>query len=239
MKKLYIFLTSILFAFSALANNKLPQTGIASYYGDRANHRLTACYDRYCKDSFTAAHRTLPFGTYLKVVNLKNNKSVIVRINDRGPRGRHRIIDLSGAAATVLGMRGAGLAKVTINRATNEEIIDFQTRIVDSINAAKALLIDSCNVITVNPTMPPAFALSNSNAESFKIQGGAFHTKKSANKIKKYLEDNNVNPVVIKYKRTRRHKFYKVMIGPVNSDEKENALKVLKKKRIKGLVIRE
>ena len=87
------------------------QTGKASYY--KSGHR-TANGERFDPHGYTAAHRTLPFGTKVLVTNLKTGKSVIVRINDRGPFIKSRIIDVSYGAAKVLGMTGAGVATVKI-----------------------------------------------------------------------------------------------------------------------------
>jgi rare lipoprotein A len=88
-------------------------TGIASYYAQKFEGRRTANGERYHGKYFTAAHRTLPFGTLLKVTNPKNGKWVIVRVNDRGPHNRKRKIDLSYRAAKHLGITGKqGLAKV-------------------------------------------------------------------------------------------------------------------------------
>lgn len=90
-------------------------TGIASYYANKFEGRRTANGERYRKKYFTAAHRTLPFGTLLKVTNPKNHKWVIVRVNDRGPYNKKRKIDLSYRAAKHLGItRGKGIAKVYI-----------------------------------------------------------------------------------------------------------------------------
>ena len=90
-------------------------TGVASYYANKFEGRRTANGERYRKKYFTAAHRTLPFGTLLKVTNPKNHKWVIVRVNDRGPYNRKRMIDLSYRAAKHLGLtKGKGLAKVYI-----------------------------------------------------------------------------------------------------------------------------
>jgi len=92
------------------------QEGTASYYGQALHGRHTASGERYSKYKLTAAHRTLAFGTRVKITNLKNGKSVIVRINDRGPSSKKRIIDISTAAAKKLGMIRAGTAKVRIER---------------------------------------------------------------------------------------------------------------------------
>jgi len=90
------------------------QVGIASWYGYEFHGKRTASGEIYNMYAYTAAHRFLPFGTYVRVLNLDNGRSVVVRINDRGPFIRGRIIDLSYAAARAIGMIGAGTAKVKI-----------------------------------------------------------------------------------------------------------------------------
>jgi rare lipoprotein A len=95
------------------------QKGVASYYGSEFHGRRTASGERYHKDSLTAAHKILPFGTVLKVTNLKRNTSVIVRVTDRLPMSSKRQIDLSQAAARQLGMLRDGLGTVRI------EVIDL------------------------------------------------------------------------------------------------------------------
>ena len=91
-----------------------PAVGIASYYGKPYHGRKTASGERFNMHELTAAHRTLPFGTNLKVTNLANDRSVVVRVNDRGPFKRDRILDLSMEAARRLQMIGAGTARVRI-----------------------------------------------------------------------------------------------------------------------------
>ncbi|MCP4547760.1 MAG: septal ring lytic transglycosylase RlpA family protein [bacterium] len=89
-------------------------TGTASWYGGKYHGRTTANGETFDKNAMTAAHKTLPFGTRVRVTNLGNGRSVVVRINDRGPFIRGRIIDLSRKAAERLGFRKAGLAKVRV-----------------------------------------------------------------------------------------------------------------------------
>lgn len=91
------------------------QVGVASYYAAKFENRKTADGERFKSEGFTAAHRTLPIGTMVRVTNLRNQRSVVVRINDRGPFARHRIIDLSPAAARSLGIRNQGLMRVRID----------------------------------------------------------------------------------------------------------------------------
>jgi rare lipoprotein A len=88
------------------------ESGRAAYYGGGR----TASGERSGPNELTAAHRTLPFGTKVLVTNLRNGRSVIVRINDRGPYGRGRVIDVSIAAARQLGMIGSGTANVMLVR---------------------------------------------------------------------------------------------------------------------------
>lgn len=89
--------------------------GLASYYADEFNGRLTANGETFDMFQLTAAHRSLPFGTTVKVTNLDNGRAVVVRINDRGPFKMERIIDLSLAAATQLQMMGVGTARVQLD----------------------------------------------------------------------------------------------------------------------------
>ncbi len=90
------------------------ETGIASWYGHPYHGRASASGEIYDMETLTAAHRTLPFGTMVRVQNLENGREVDVRINDRGPFVEGRIIDLSHAAAQQIGMLGPGTAKVRL-----------------------------------------------------------------------------------------------------------------------------
>ena len=90
------------------------ETGKASYYGDRHHGQRTANGERFDQNALTAAHRTLPFGTRVRVTNLNNERSVVLRINDRGPFVRGRVIDVSRAAAVRLDMLRAGVVPVRV-----------------------------------------------------------------------------------------------------------------------------
>lgn len=98
---------------AAMATPVFAQTtGHASYYGREFAGRRTASGERFNPNGLTAAHRTLPFGTQLRLTNLANGKSTVVRINDRGPFIRGRMLDVSHGAARVLGFAGAGTARL-------------------------------------------------------------------------------------------------------------------------------
>lgn len=104
------------FGTTATRNNShgRSQTGMASYYGNGFHGKKTANGETYNRHELTAAHKKLPFNTRIKVTNLENNRSVVVRINDRGPFAKRRILDLSEGAAKKIDMIKSGVAKVRI-----------------------------------------------------------------------------------------------------------------------------
>lgn len=99
----------------AVSATVATEVGMASWYGRPYHGRRAASGEVYDMEKLTAAHRTLPFGTSVRVENLENGKKVDLRINDRGPFVEDRIIDVSRAAARALGMLGTGMAKVRID----------------------------------------------------------------------------------------------------------------------------
>lgn len=94
------------------ALGKVIGSGMASYYGNEFAGKRTANGEKFNPHGLTAAHRTLAFGTKVRVTNLTNGKDVVVRVNDRGPWGRGRVIDISLGAAKKIGMHRSGTAKV-------------------------------------------------------------------------------------------------------------------------------
>lgn len=111
-----IFLLVTIFTLTINHEVLAQNHGKASYYGNSFHGRRTSDGSRYHKDSLTCAHRTLPFGTLLKVTNKKNGKEVIVKVNDRGPFVRGRVVDLSLAAAKEIGMVAMGVAPVEVEK---------------------------------------------------------------------------------------------------------------------------
>lgn len=112
MKKITLALAALILAAAANTANAKATVGIASFYWQ---DQKTANGEQFRKHDLTAAHRTLPFGTLVRVTRLNNGKSVVVRINDRGPFIKDRIIDLSLGAANKIGLnKKAGLTKVKV-----------------------------------------------------------------------------------------------------------------------------
>jgi rare lipoprotein A len=114
-----ILLTSALLtachAFSPQAYGPgFSETGLASWYGPEFHRKRTASGERFDMDALTAAHRSLPFDSYVRVTNVATGRSVVVRINDRGPFVADRIIDLSARAARQLGIKEDGVVRVRI-----------------------------------------------------------------------------------------------------------------------------
>lgn len=117
-KSIGITIISLIIGFVSLHAQKV-QRGKATYYSKRATGSRTSSGEKLHHDSLTCAHRTYPFGTKLKVTNLSTGRSVIVKVTDRGPFSRGRIIDLSWRAAKELGMLSQGVAMVEVERADN------------------------------------------------------------------------------------------------------------------------
>lgn len=110
MKTLLLFLLG----YFLLQDPSVVQTGIASYYGKKFQNRKTSSGERYHRDSLTAAHKTLAFGSRVIVKNLSNDKEVVVKINDRLPGKSKRLIDLSYAAAKKLDFVNKGITRVEV-----------------------------------------------------------------------------------------------------------------------------
>lgn len=110
---------SVIEKLNTVASNtvrKFSQTGMASWYGRQFHGRKTASGETFDMNAMTAAHRSLPLNCYIRVTNKNNGKSVIVKVNDRGPFHGNRVVDLSYGAAKRLGITNAGVAKVSIER---------------------------------------------------------------------------------------------------------------------------
>ncbi|MFN4254089.1 MAG: septal ring lytic transglycosylase RlpA family protein [Saprospiraceae bacterium] len=116
---LWLFLALPL-TLSASAQHSAEEIGIATYYGDKLHGRKTASGELYDKNQLTCAHRTLKFGTKVRVTRMDNGKSIIVRVNDRGPFVKGYIVDLSRKAATEIDMIKEGIVKVKIEVVTDE-----------------------------------------------------------------------------------------------------------------------
>jgi rare lipoprotein A len=212
MQKRLLFLLWTLFASVNLLQAQLPQKGYASYYGDKFQGRKTASGERYHKDSFTAAHRTLPFGTLVKVTNVKKGLSTIVRINDRGPYIKSRKIDLSKAAAREIGLIGVGVVFVSIERYNGEV-------------PQPVILADGSKEEPV--------------ASNYIVQTGVFREFANATNFKDTLHTAGFTAFAIDTVKVEQQQMFRVSTGPfTRKDEAEELVKKLKQHEFDSYVIR-
>jgi rare lipoprotein A len=183
------------------------ERGIASWYGKKFHGRKTSNGEIYNMYAMTAAHKTLPIPTYLQVTNLKNGKQVVVRVNDRGPFHENRIIDLSYAAASKLGITASGTGMVELRAIEPGEPTTTPTRLADSAPAP-----------AVSP--PPAEALS----ARLYLQLGSFISRNNAESLRARLALNNVIGAAVEQSTVDRRPIYRVRIGPLNSVEEADRL---------------
>lgn len=171
MKRIF-FVLSLCFAVSLGFADVLKSNAEASYYAEKYHGRKTASGEIFNMNAFTCAHKTLPFGTVLRVTNLSNNKSVDVRVNDRGPFVKGREIDVSKAAAQKLGMIKTGTARVKI------EIL--------SANGNTSQIVKKSPTVTTPQKSEPLY---------WDVQVGSFSNYENANKIAQNLLQNGFDNV--------------------------------------------
>ncbi len=166
------------------------EDGVASWYGPNFHGKLTANGETYDMNGLTAAHRTLPFNTVLKVKNLDNRRSVEVRINDRGPYAKNRIIDLSKEAASQIGMLGPGTARVELiliegdlenSRTTNLKIPTYTVQLASYKKEEQAIAHSQ----RVKGSRVEKIAMSQSDI--YRVYYGIYEDKNEARKKQKEL----------------------------------------------------
>ena len=214
------------------------KTGIASWYGPKFHGKLTANGEIYNQYALTAAHKTLPLPSAVKVTNLKNNKSIVLRINDRGPFVNDRIIDLSSKAADILDLKreGTGLVRVQILREKSlyleklakqgsfPEINDLKETELPNITIPRKVAVkikDTKNQKIV--TKKINYNLKNLNKEyKIYIKLASFSSKKNAEIMKKKVSYIDKVKIYKIYKMNRT--LYQVKAGPFLSVEKVDQL---------------
>ncbi len=179
------------------------QHGIASWYGRKFHGRRTSSGELYNMYAMTAAHKRLPIPSRIEVTNLTNGRHAIVRINDRGPFVRNRIIDLSYAAARQLGMLNEGIAMVEV-RALNAKPAQTNNR--------------RPNVTVPTPAISSASVIDADRNAVFYVQAGAFADQANAYRLQGKLETGPLTaPVRVEPIQRGRNKYYRVRLGPLRS----------------------
>ena len=228
------------------------KTGIASWYGPKFHGKLTANGEIYNQYALTAAHKTLPLPSAVKVTNLKNNKSIVLRINDRGPFVNDRIIDLSSKAADILDLKreGTGLVRVQILKDKSlyleklaklgafPEVADLKEAELPNVtipNKVAVKIKDTKNQKIVSKRINYNFKNLNKEYKIF-IKLASFSSKTNAEIMKKKV--SYINKVKI-YKIFKSNKvLFQVKAGPFLSVEKVDELySLLLKKGMQGAKI--
>jgi peptidoglycan lytic transglycosylase len=184
------------------------ERGVASWYGEQFHGKLTSSRETYDMYSMTAAHKTLPLPTYVRVRNLRNNKSVVVRVNDRGPFVHNRIIDLSYAAAQKLDMVGDGTSLVEITAIGFDEAGGDQP--------VRQVTQPPAGSVAAGATAAPS-------PRSF-VQVGAFGNRDNADRRKAMLVQNGVDNVIIDADTDVSPALYRVRIGPIYEVEQYDVI---------------
>ncbi len=185
------------------------QTGTASWYGPQFHGRYTANGELFDMNKLTAAHRTLPMPSYVRVTNLQNGRSLVLRINDRGPFAKNRIIDVSRRAAQLLGFERSGTAKVRV------QAVVEKADAPDELPPAKP--DNDVFVRAAAETAPAAGPTPPPSAAGLFVQVGAFGTEDKAKEIQdraSALGPATIAPIVIDGRT-----LYRVRLGPYGSDE--------------------
>jgi len=177
--------------YTLTSRNGHVERGIASWYGTKFHGQRTSSGEVYDLYKMTAAHKTLPLPTYAKVTNLQNGRSIIVKINDRGPFITNRIIDLSYAAAAKLGILeyGTGLVKV------------------EAINPSAP----------PKPVLAASKPAAAAQAAALFLQVGAFKSRDNAKRLGSKLEDAKIGVIHIVEASSASGRIYRVRIGPLSS----------------------
>lgn len=186
------------------------ERGLASWYGSKFHGKRTSSGEPYDMHGMTAAHKTLPLPTYVKVTNLKNGRQVILKVNDRGPFHANRIIDLSHTAAIKLGIKGTGTGLVE----------------VEAINPEQSYA--SSKIPTPTPVAAKTKAsssLPHNKGISLYLQLGAFISSQNAYQLKDRVNSAlSTSQADVSSTLRNGQQFYRVRLGPLSSTEQADSL---------------
>lgn len=198
MKKVLLPIV-VLLSFNLIVSGQ-TQTGKASFYADKFEGRTTASGEKYKHNKLTAAHKTLPFGTKVRVTNLSNNQAIEVTINDRGPYVDGRIIDLSKSAAEQLGFVNLGLADVKM------EVIDAG----DGKGKTQPVSIDK---VSVDEKEFYDLSVSRLKPSGFGVQIGTYQELVNLMRLSENLKNSYKRDVTVQVKVINGIKYYSIILG--------------------------
>lgn len=195
------------------------ERGIASWYGKKFHGKRTSSGEPYDMYAMTAAHKTLPLPSYVRVRNLQNDRSVVVRVNDRGPFLHNRLIDLSYAAAARLGILGTGTGVVEVEAVGPDEPSTQVVKTYPLQIVAPAVAAEEISAAPAPPTNPKLY-----------LQVGAFAQRDNAVSLRDRLERESLRPIFVQSAQaggnggTDTAPIYRVRIGPLASVEEGDRL---------------
>jgi rare lipoprotein A len=195
-KLLFAFFLSFLFATTSAQ----VQTGKASFYADKFEGQPTASGEKYRHSKLTAAHKTLPFGTRVRVTNLANNESVEVLINDRGPYVDNRIIDLSKSAAEKLGF-------------VNQGLVDIKLEVIDPGDGKTSDPIKTVDQVLVEEREFYEFEISRLKPKGYGVQIGTYQELVNLMRLSDNLKTSYKKQVTVQVKVINGVKYYGLILG--------------------------
>ncbi len=186
------------------------EIGVASWYGKDFHAKYTANGEVYDMNALTAAHRTLPLPSIVRVTNLENGRSLVLRVNDRGPFAKDRIIDISKRGAQLLGFQTQGTTKVKV------EILPEESR---NLKAALQNGTPLTRLASTNRKINSPLSLNNN--EKLFVQAGSFIHKDIADELRKNL--NQFGQTTVIPADVNGSRYYRVRVGPFNSRSEANS----------------
>lgn len=198
---------AFLFQLVALTILGQVQTGKASFYADKFEGSPTASGEKYKHNKLTAAHKTLPFGTRVKVTNLSNNQTVEVTVNDRGPYVENRVIDLSKSAAEKLGF-------------VNQGIADVKVEVIDAGDGKSSTPTGTISHVTVEEKEFYDFEISRLNPKGWGVQIGTYQELVNMMRLSENLKNSYKKKVTIQVKVLNGVKYYGIILGQFPSRDK-------------------
>ncbi|GIV43342.1 MAG: hypothetical protein KatS3mg035_0465 [Bacteroidia bacterium] len=240
----YIFL-HLFFVWMSLevfSQTHFTEKGYATYYSDIFHGRKTASGQIYNKNEMVCAHKKLPFNSYVKVTNLSNQKTVIVKVIDRGPYGGNGyIIDLSRAAAKELDMLQSGVARVSIelvNKPEKDNTTEKNTNVIkdttEITSKDKEIKVEKWQTI---PGLYDYKGNPQKNTLAYGIQIGFYQNLQSALKTIQSVLDSGYRKVFVQVVQQKEQYFYRIILGNYENEQvtRKNILEI-KKKGLNGIV---
>lgn len=215
MRKLFL---SLSFAFFFAVACGQIQTGKASFYADKFEGHPTASGQKYHHNKLTAAHKTLPFGTKVRITNLGNNQSVEVVINDRGPFVENRIADLSKSAAEKLGFVNQGLA-------------DIRLEVMDAGDGKSSDPIKTVDFVAVEENEYYDFEISRLDPKGFGVQIGTYQELVNLMRLSDNLKNSYKKQVTVQVKVVDGVKYYGLILGQFSNRQRAEEFRMELRKK--------